>query len=180
MKRSVWFRLTLVLIIPGLIFTLACAKQSVRQAEEPQVEEAVVVKEPTPEPEPEPMVDTGADDQAMMMARSQFENEYIYFAFDKSNLDAEAQDVLMRKAEFLKENPNIYFTIEGQCDERGTNEYNLALGERRAETARSFLVDLGIEAHRISTVSYGEERPLCTKSTQECWARNRHDAFVIN
>lgn len=180
MKRSAWFRLALVLLIPGLVFTLACAKQTVKQAEEPQVEEAVVMEEPEPEPEPEPVVDTGAEEQAMMMARSQFENEHIYFAFDKSNIDAVAQEVLMRKAEFLKENPNIYFTIEGHCDERGTNEYNLALGERRAESAKSFLVDLGIEAYRISTVSYGEERPLCMENTEECWAKNRRDAFVIN
>lgn len=178
MKRSAWFRLALVLIIPGLVFTMACAKQTVKQAEEPQVEEAVVVQEP--EPEPVQVTDTGADEQAMMMARSQFENEHIYFAFDKYNIDAAAQEVLMRKAEFLKENPNIYFTIEGHTDERGTNEYNLGLGERRAESTKSFLVDLGIEAYRISTVSYGEERPLCMEQTEECWAKNRRAAFVIN
>lgn len=180
MKRSAWFRLALVLIIPGLVFTMACAKQTVKQAEEPMVEEAVVVQEPEPEPEPVEVTDTGAEEQAMMMARSQFENEHIYFAFDKSNIDAAAQEVLMRKAEFLKENPNIYFTIEGHTDERGTNEYNLGLGERRAESTKSFLVDLGIEAYRISTVSYGEERPLCMEQTEECWAKNRRAAFVIN
>jgi len=180
MKNNAWFRAALVLLIFGMIFTMACAKQTIRQAEEPMVEEAEVVQTPEPEPEPAPVVDTGAQEQAMMMARSQFENEYIHFAFDQSNLDAAAQGVLMRKAEFLKEYPNIYFTIAGHCDERGTNEYNLALGERRAETAKSFLVDLGIEAYRISTVSYGEEQALCMANTEACWAKNRRDAFVIN
>ena len=86
----------------------------------------------------------------------------------------------MSKADFLRENPDIYITIEGHCDERGTNEYNLALGDRRAESAKSFLVDMGIEAYRISTVSYGEERPLCNESDEECWSKNRRDQFVIN
>jgi peptidoglycan-associated lipoprotein len=87
---------------------------------------------------------------------------------------------LKKKAEFLKTYSDVYTTIEGHCDERGTPEYNLALGERRAESAKSFLVDLGIEAYRISTVSYGEERPVCTEQTEDCWAKNRRDDFVIN
>ena len=116
----------------------------------------------------------------MMAARNQFTSEHIYFAFDKYNLDDAAQSVLQRKAMFLKDNPDIYITVEGHCDERGTNEYNLALGERRAESAKGFLVDLGVEAYRISTVSYGEERPLCTEHTEACWATNRRDQFVIN
>ena len=80
----------------------------------------------------------------------------------------------------MREYPQFNFGIEGHCDERGTNEYNLALGDRRAESAKSFLEDMGIEAYRISTVSYGEERPLCTESNEECWSKNRRDQFVIN
>ena len=83
----------------------------------------------------------------------------------------------MRKADFLRTMAYIYITIEGHADDRGTNEYNLALGDRRAESAKSFLIDMGIEAYRISTVSYGEERPLCTEQTEECWANNRRDQF---
>ena len=71
-------------------------------------------------------------------------------------------------------------TIEGHCDARGTNEYNLALGDRRAESAKSFLIDLGIAASRITTISYGEERPVCTMQDEECWSKNRRDNFVVN
>jgi peptidoglycan-associated lipoprotein len=91
-----------------------------------------------------------------------------------------AQDNLLRKAEWLRENSDVTVTIEGHCDDRGTNEYNLALGDRRAESAKAFLVDLGIAAARITTISYGEERPVCTQQTEECWAKNRRDNFVVN
>jgi peptidoglycan-associated lipoprotein len=106
--------------------------------------------------------------------------EDIYFEFDKSSLTPAAQDNLLRKAEWLRNNPNATATIEGHCDDRGTNEYNLALGDRRAESAKAFLVDLGIEVSRLTTISYGEERPVCTEQTDECWAKNRRDHFVAN
>ena len=86
----------------------------------------------------------------------------------------------MKKAAWLRANANVTVTIEGHCDERGTNEYNLALGDRRADSAKAFLVDLGIAASRLTTISYGEERPLCTQKTEECWAKNRRDHFVLN
>ena len=106
--------------------------------------------------------------------------EDIYFDFDKSILTPAAQDNLMQKAEWMRENPDAMVTIEGHCDDRGTNEYNLALGDRRAESAKAFLVDLGIDASRLTTISYGEERPLCSEKTEECWAKNRRDHFVVN
>jgi peptidoglycan-associated lipoprotein len=71
-------------------------------------------------------------------------------------------------------------TIEGHCDERGTNEYNLALGDRRAESAKSFLIDLGIDSSRLTTISYGEERPVDPRNMEEAWAKNRRDHFVVN
>ena len=106
--------------------------------------------------------------------------EDIHFEFDKSTLTPAAQDNLMKKAEWMKENPDATVTIEGHADDRGTNEYNLALGERRAESAKNFLVDLGIAPSRMTTISYGEERPLCPQQTEECWAKNRRGHFVIN
>lgn len=111
--------------------------------------------------------------------RSAFENEDIFFGYDSSAITAEAQEVLRRKAAFLKANPNIRITVEGHCDERGTNEYNLALGEARAKSAKAFLVDLGISANRIATISYGEERPLVEGRTEEAYAKNRRAHFVI-
>ncbi len=111
--------------------------------------------------------------------RTAFENEDIYFAFDSAALSQEAQAVLRKKAAFLKAHPNVRVTIEGHCDERGTNEYNLALGEARAKAAKAFLVDLGIASERLATISYGEERPIVRGSTEEAWAKNRRAHFVI-
>jgi peptidoglycan-associated lipoprotein len=106
--------------------------------------------------------------------------ERIFFDFDKSVLKPESQALLKKKADWLKANPATKMLIEGNTDERGTAEYNLALGERRAESAKKFLVDLGIDAKRISTISYGEERPLDPRQKEEAWAKNRNDGFVIN
>jgi peptidoglycan-associated lipoprotein len=104
----------------------------------------------------------------------------IYYEFDKSTLTPMAQDTLMRHAAWLRENADVTVTIEGHADERGTNEYNLALGDRRADSAKAFLVDLGIASSRLTTISYGEERPLCMQQSEECWAKNRRGHFVVN
>ena len=111
--------------------------------------------------------------------RSVFENEDIYFEFDSIRLTPEAQEILTQKAAWLRMNPSARVTIEGHCDDRGTNEYNLALGEGRAQSARDFLVDLGIRESRLKSLSYGEERPLVTGQDEESWARNRRAHFVI-
>ncbi len=79
----------------------------------------------------------------------------------------------------LSPNPKTKVVVEGNCDERGTSEYNLALGDRRANAAKSYLVSLGIPSRRIKTISYGKEKPLCTESTEECWSKNRRDHFVL-
>lgn len=108
-----------------------------------------------------------------------FEAESVYFDFDRSIIKPEYIPVLKDKAEYLRDNPNAHVRIEGNCDERGTNEYNLALGERRANSAKKFLVSLGISPERIDTISYGEERPLALGHNKEAWAQNRRDDFVI-
>ncbi len=108
-----------------------------------------------------------------------FEAEPVYFDFDKSFIRSEYRPVLREKAGFLKDNPNVRARIEGNCDERGTNEYNLALGERRSESAKNFLLSLGISPDRIETISYGEERPLAVGHNEDSWAQNRRDDFVI-
>ncbi len=111
--------------------------------------------------------------------RAAFENEDIFFAYDSSALTTQAQDVLRKKVTFLKANPNVKVTIEGHCDDRGTNEYNLALGEARARSAKAFLVDLGIPAARMATISYGEERPAVRGTAEDAWAQNRRAHFVV-
>jgi peptidoglycan-associated lipoprotein len=119
------------------------------------------------------------ESERFQSAREMFENEDILFEFDSASLSVEAQEILRAKAAWLRENPRARVMIEGHCDERGTNEYNLALGDRRAFSSKSFLVDLGIADSRLTTISYGEERPLDSRSTEDAWAQNRRAHFVI-
>ena len=109
-----------------------------------------------------------------------FENEDIYFEFDSVQLTPEAQLILTKKGKWLRDNPTATVTIEGHCDNRGTNEYNLALGEGRAQSAKTFLMDLGIDDSKLNTISYGEERPLDPRQTENAWAKNRRAHFVID
>ena len=102
----------------------------------------------------------------------------IFFAFDKADIRPDDAQTLAASAAYLKANPNQLLLIEGHCDERGTSEYNLALGERRAKAAMTFLVSNGVEASRITTISYGKERPICTEKNEACWSKNRNDTFL--
>lgn len=102
----------------------------------------------------------------------------VYFDFDKSFIRSDARSVMKANADWLKANPNVKVKIEGNCDERGTIEYNQALGQRRASAAKKYLTDLGISSNRISLISYGKEKPVCTEQTEECWQKNRRDDFV--
>ena len=101
-----------------------------------------------------------------------------FFDYDKYDIRADARDALARTAEFLRRYPEAKVAVEGHCDERGSLEYNLALGAERAESAKKFLVSLGIDASRMNTVSYGKERPFCTQSDESCWQQNRRAHFV--
>ena len=109
----------------------------------------------------------------------QFVNEIINFEYDSSFLTPAAQEVLRRKADWLRANPDANVVVQGHTDERGTVEYNLALGDRRANSAKSFLVDMGIDGARITTVSFGEERPIDPMNTEDAWAQNRRAEFVL-
>jgi peptidoglycan-associated lipoprotein len=103
----------------------------------------------------------------------------VLFEFDSYDLRGNARDVLRGNAEWLKSNPSARIEVEGHCDERGTSEYNLALGAKRSQTAKDYLVSLGISPERISTISYGEEIPMCTESNENCWRQNRRARFVV-
>ncbi len=102
----------------------------------------------------------------------------VYFAFDRSDLDAAARATLDAYAEWLNANNSINITIEGNCDERGSREYNLALGQRRADSIRDYLSTRGVSAARVDTVSFGEERPVCKGTGEACWAQNRRGDIV--
>jgi peptidoglycan-associated lipoprotein len=102
----------------------------------------------------------------------------VYFDFDRSFIRDDAKAAMKANAEWLKANPKAKIRIEGNCDEKGTKEYNQALGQRRAISAKKYLTDMGIAAHRISLISYGKEKPICTEQNETCWQKNRRDDFV--
>lgn len=104
----------------------------------------------------------------------------VFFAYDRSDISPEAQQILERQAQWLKRYPNVGVTIEGHTDERGTREYNLALGERRAQAVKNVLTALGIPASRLSTISYGKERPEIPHSDEQSYAQNRRGVTVVN
>jgi peptidoglycan-associated lipoprotein len=104
----------------------------------------------------------------------------VYFNTDRSDITPEGRQILQRQADWLKKYPNVTVTVEGHADERGTREYNLALGERRATAVKNVLVALGIPANRVSTISYGKERPAVVGSNEQAWAQNRRDVTIVN
>ena len=180
----------MALLVSFVLFEASCAKKQIKTEETVAGEEKEAVKTaeegigPT-EAEKRAEMERQARMREMQMAQElenqirAFESEAIYFDFDKSDLKPPARAVLEKKADWLRANPEFILRIEGHCDERGTNAYNLALGERRAASAERFLKELGISADRLSTVSYGEERPADPGHDEEAWAKNRRDEFKL-
>jgi peptidoglycan-associated lipoprotein len=130
-----------------------------------------VTAPPPPPPPPPPEVKVSEEDLFTQNVKDAF------FDYDKSDIRPDAQQALTSDATFLKSHPEIKFTIEGHCDERGSEEYNLGLGDRRATAAKNFLVNLGISADDINTISYGKDRQVCTESNEDCWQKNRRAHF---
>jgi peptidoglycan-associated lipoprotein len=126
---------------------------------------------PTPTPTPQP---TPSDEQVFAQNVKD-----IYFDFDKSDLRPESVQTLAHSAEAIKAHPNWVVQIQGNCDERGSIEYNLALGERRANAALQWLTQNGVNASQLKTISFGKEKPVCTESNEDCWQKNRHDHFQL-
>ena len=117
--------------------------------------------------------------QSAARLREMFVNQDVHFDYDRYDLSAEAKQILTDKAAYLKEHPQVKVIIEGHCDERGSNAYNMALGEKRARAAAAYLEAMGIDPNRLETVSYGEEKPLVLGQTEEAYAANRRAHFVI-
>ena len=194
MRKKLWVNLAVLLLVSGLIFVTGCAKKTIKsetsmqQAEEEAAMKARAAEKAKQEEMARQQREKAVQEASlreeaqrkMMAAKEMFLNEDIHFEFDSSALLSDAQEILQKKAEWLRNNTNVRVVIEGYCDERGTNEYNLALGDRRATSAKTFLVDLGIKASRITTISYGEERPLDPGHNEAAWAKNRRDSFTIN
>ncbi len=185
---------TVATLLPILSLTLLLAGCPKRPAmttttAPPPIPPAAVAP-PTPAPAPAPVAPAPVAPPTVAPApapappappkeyRSNAALNQIFFAFDKADIRPEAAQTLATSAAYLKANPNLLVLIEGHCDERGTAEYNLALGERRAKAAMNNLVASGVEASRITTISYGKERPGCTQKNEACWSKNRNDTFL--
>ncbi len=207
MKNRLWIGLALLFIIPGLLLTVSYTKKAVQSESEvvqPEAkEEPVATKDDSQAEEAarQAEIDRQAEiererkleeerlqaqrsraeeaNREMMVARNMFINEDIRFDFDSAIILFPAQDLLKEKARWLQENSDVTVIIEGHCDERGTSAYNLALGDRRAESVKTFLIDLGIASSRLTTISYGEERPVDDASTEEAWAKNRRAHLIV-
>jgi peptidoglycan-associated lipoprotein len=126
---------------------------------------------PAPAPAPPPAPAAKAEEKMAL--------DPVYFDFDKSFIREDAKPALQKTADYLKKNKDAKIQVQGNCDERGTSEYNMALGDRRATSAKKYLAGLGVEEKRISTVSFGKEKPICSEHNEECWQKNRRGDFVL-
>jgi peptidoglycan-associated lipoprotein len=187
MNRTTRFMCTMM-ILCAVLFSLGCAKKALEpittemQKPQPQTQTQTTKEQPdmkmeTPEAGQGAGTTTGKG--ALEKARVAFENTDIFFEYDSFDLTIEAKKILAEKAGFLNSHSIIKVRIEGNCDERGTAEYNLALGERRAKAAQDYLVFLGIDPERVSTVSYGEEKPVDGGHNEAAWVKNRRAHFAI-
>jgi peptidoglycan-associated lipoprotein len=165
-------KIALAITVCSAIALSACAKKP--PAELPPAPQDTSTPTPTPS-QPTGAIPGSQEHFRQVMAG----RDTIYFDTDMFNIDAQDQAALREQANYLAQFPNVRATIEGHADERGTREYNLALGERRANAAKNYLVSLGVGADRLSVVSYGKERPVDTGSNEQAWARNRRAVTVV-
>lgn len=185
MRKNVWLIITLAMLLPVVCFTISCTKQVVKTEPAPNTQPEISTAsdksvEEAEQPSGMREDQLEAEAAAREAAGTSFANESVHFAFDSSLLSEQAQQILHNKAEYLRSYSDVRVTVEGHCDERGTEAYNIALGERRAESVKNFLVDLGIGANRLNTISYGEERPIAVEQNEASWAKNRRAEFKIN
>jgi peptidoglycan-associated lipoprotein len=169
-----------------IFFAAACSKQPTPETTpEPTPAPVPVAVKPAPSPIPVPPKppETPKVSEVTMSDKTLAEiSGYLkpaFFDYDAAEIRPDAREALAGDAEFLKKWPTVKVTIEGYCDERGTRQYNLALGQRRASAARDFLVSLGIDTRRIQILSFGKERPFCPERNESCWQKNRRANFVV-
>lgn len=208
-KRLACNFIVVTLMLSFSLFLNACAKKVIKEEKViEQKEEAAKAEEKIPSEEEKLRLKAEEDDKAAREAqlreeelrkerkreeaasreeaakreaelREEFENTDIHFDFDKFSLTNEVREILAKKASWLQGHADLKIKIEGHCDERGTNEYNMALGEKRANSAMKYLVIAGVKAGRISTISYGEEMPLDAGQNEDAWTKNRRAHFRI-
>lgn len=185
MNKSIWKYLVIALMIPALLCTVSCSKKNVKDSAASTVSDDAAAREAARLAKEKQMREEALEAQrraalaAAEKAKDSFLNDDVYFDFDSAALSTAAQGVLNQKSQYLLANSAGQVTIEGHCDERGTNAYNLALGDRRAQSAKNFLVKLGVSESRLSAVSFGEEKPIDPGHNEAAWSKNRRAHFVL-
>ena len=171
MKKNITLVGMFIVVVFALTIFTGCAEnkevvtEGTAQEQAAPAQAAATTKEQSAKVEPAATAETAVKD--------------IFFEFDKSNISSDAREILKANADFLLKNGNSKVVIEGHCDERGTAEYNMALGQRRAQETKNYLVNLGIKEPRIKTISYGEERPFDPGHDEDAWAKNRRAHFAV-
>lgn len=170
-----------VILAVGALVTASCSSKpaavSAQEAKKPAAT-PVPVASPPPTAKLEPKPETPTRISVEELNRKGYLKD-AFFDFDRYEVRADQRETLSRDAAWLKENPGVKLTLEGHCDERGTAQYNMALGERRAAAARDYLVHLGVDSARIQIVSYGKERPFAAGHDEKAWSQNRRDHFLV-
>ena len=176
-------RLGIVALLLAISMLPACSGQE-PPAPEPEPPAAVELPAPTPQPQPEPpaarefeATDTPSDVLTLAMINEGGMLQTVYFDYDRAEIRADQRAKLQANAQFLRENSSVRVLVAGHCDERGTREYNMALGERRASATMQYLVSLGVARDRIEIISYGEEQPAVRGGNESAWQQNRRTAF---
>ena len=165
-------KIALAMTVASALALSACAKKAPEEL--PPAPQNTATPTPPPPQQAGPIPGSQEHFRQVMAGR-----DTIYFDTDMFNIDAQDQAALREQANYLSQYPNVRATVEGHADERGTREYNLALGERRANAAKNYLISLGVSADRLSVVSYGKERPVDVGSNEQAWARNRRAVTVV-
>lgn len=188
MNKKMWMKLMVAMLVLGLFMTVSCAKKTIlsdgttiedqEKAKALAEQERIAAQERIKSQELQDQM-AKAKESKIVTAQTRFVNEDILFVFDSFQLSPAAKSLLKEKADWLRENSKYSVTIEGHCDENGTTEYNIALGERRALAVKKYLKNLGIAGYRLTTVSFGEEKPLDTGNTEAAYQKNRRAHFVL-
>lgn len=189
-------KVILIVFVSVIVVSFGClpkrnAGKSKKESDKEEIEETVNVDEKKPEGEKpssdsewktagkDEVKETPVEDEKSEEKKSEEKLKNIHFDFDSARLKDKARDILMKNAQWMEKHPNKAIVIEGHCDERGTKEYNLALGEKRAESTKQYLISLGISPERLKTISYGEELPVAQGHNEEAWSKNRRCHFLI-
>ena len=187
MRKYVRLSVALVMILSAMLLTTSCAKKEMQTEQvsttQPEIQEVAPEKSSGEVEEAARLLEEDRllkEAAAREAARKAFVSENVRFAYNSYDLSNQAQRILNKKADYLRMNSGVKVTVEGYCDERGTEAYNIALGKQRAESVKKFLVDQGISTDRLVTVSYGEKKPIALGHDEASWAKNRRAQTVVN